>query len=96
MHCISIKKQKHSIQFHEKKLIKKTYKEWVSALTRFIIRDSSVTMKLLRFINDTCKVDFIKNITRQKRRTSSTKFNITGFEQNMRQSNNWQRAFERQ
>ena len=47
-------------------------------------------MKLLGFINDTYKVDSIKNMTRQKRGTSSTKFNNTGFEQNMPQNNNWQ------
>ena len=47
-------------------------------------------MKLLGFINDTYKVDSIKNMTRKKRGTSSTKFNITGFGQNMPQGNNWQ------
>ena len=47
-------------------------------------------MKLLVFINDTYKVDSIKNMTRQKGGTSSTKFNNTGFEQNMPQGNNWQ------
>ena len=40
-------------------------------------------MKLLEFINGTYKVDFIKNMTKHKQGTSSTKFNITGFEQNM-------------
>ena len=47
-------------------------------------------MKLLVFINDTYKVDSIKNMTRQKGGTSSTKFNNTGSEQNMPQGNNWQ------
>ena len=47
-------------------------------------------MKLLGFFIDTYKLDSIKNMTRQKRGTSLTKFNITGFEQNMPQSNNWQ------
>ena len=47
-------------------------------------------MKLLVFINDTYKVDSIKNMTRQKGGTSSTKFNNTDFEQNMPQGNNWQ------
>ena len=47
-------------------------------------------MKLLGFINDTYKVGSIKNMTRKKRVTSSTKFNITGFGQNMPQGNNWQ------
>ena len=47
-------------------------------------------MKLLGFINGTYKIDFIKNMTKQKRGTTSTKFNITGFEQNMPQSNKWQ------
>ena len=42
------------------------------------------------FINGTYKVDFIKNMTKQKRDTSFTKFSITGFKQNMPQSNNWQ------
>ena len=46
-------------------------------------------MKLLGFINDTYKVDFTKNMTKQKRDTSSTKFNITGFEENIPQINNW-------
>ena len=32
----------------------------------------------------------IENMARQKRGTCSTKFNITGFEQNMPQVNNWQ------
>ena len=36
------------------------------------------------------KVVSIKNTTRQKRGTSSTNFNNTGFEQNMPQNNNWQ------
>ena len=35
------------------------------------------------------KVDSIKNMIRQKRSLSSSKFNITGFEQNMPQGNNW-------
>ena len=62
---------------------KKTYKEWISALIRFIFPDSSITMKLLGVINGSYKVDSVKNMTRQKRGTSSTKFNIKGFEQNM-------------
>ena len=69
---------------------KKTYEKWISALIRFIFPDSSITMKLLGFINDTYKVDSIKNMTRQKRGTSSTKFNNTGFEQNMLEGKNWQ------
>ena len=60
------------------------------ALISSITRDSSITMKLLGFINGTYKIDFIKNMTKQKRGTTSTKFNITGFEQNMPQSNKWQ------
>ena len=64
---------------------KKTYKEWISVLISFTFLDGSITMKLLGFINDTYKVDNIENITRQERGTSSTKFNITGFEQNMPQ-----------
>ena len=47
-------------------------------------------MKLLGFINDTYKVGSIKNMKRQERGTSSIKLNITGFEQNMPQGNNWQ------
>ena len=47
-------------------------------------------MKLLGFIKDTYKVDSIKNMTRQERGTSFTKFNITGFEQNMPQRDTWQ------
>ena len=47
-------------------------------------------MKLLGFINDMYQVDSIKNMTRQKRFTVSTKFNITGSEQNMLQDNNWE------
>ena len=47
-------------------------------------------MKLLGFINDTYKVDSIKNMIIQKRSALSKKFNITGFEQNMPQGNNWQ------
>ena len=50
-------------------------------------------MKLLRFANDTYKVDSMKNITRQKQGTSFTKFNITGFEQNIPQGNNWNELF---
>ena len=69
---------------------KKTYKEWISALIRFIFPDSSITMKLFAFINDTYKADSMKNITRQERGTSSTKFNIPRFEQNMLQSDTWQ------
>ena len=46
-------------------------------------------MKLLGFINNTYKLDSIKNMTKQKRGTSSTKFNITGFEQNMPRGNTW-------
>ena len=41
-------------------------------------------------INNTYKVDNIKNMKRQERGTSSTKFNITGFEQNMLQGKTWQ------
>ena len=48
-------------------------------------------MKLLGFINDMYKIDSIKNMTRQRRYTSLTKFSITGFEQNMPQGNNWQK-----
>ena len=47
-------------------------------------------MKLFAFINDTYKVDSMKNITRQERGTSSTKFNIPGSEQNMLQGDTWQ------
>ena len=47
-------------------------------------------MKLLGFIKDTYKVDSIKNMTKQERGTSFTKFNITGFEQNMPQGDTWQ------
>ena len=47
-----------------------------------------ITMKLLGLINDTYKLYYI--ILRQKRGTSSTMFNVTGFEQNMPQGNNWQ------
>ena len=36
-------------------------------------------MKLLGFINETYKVDSIKNMTRQKQGTSSTNFNITEY-----------------
>ena len=50
-------------------------------------------MKLLGFLNDTYKVDSIKNMTRQKWGVSSTNFNITGFEQNMRQGKTWQDLF---
>ena len=71
----------------------KPYKKWISALSTFIVGDSSITMKLLRFINDTYKVDSMKNITRQKQGTSFTKFNITGFEQNIPQGNNWKELF---
>ena len=46
-------------------------------------------MKLLGFINDMYKVDGIKNMTRLERGTSSTKLNITGFEQNMPQGDTW-------
>ena len=35
----------------------------------------------------------VKNMTRQKRGTSSTKFNITGFEQNIPQGNNWEKLW---
>ena len=70
--------------------LKKTYKEWIAALISFIFPDSSKTIKLLGFINDTYKVDSIKNMARQERGTSSTKFNITGFEQNMPQGDTWQ------
>ena len=66
---------------------KKTYKEWISALIRFIFPDSSTTLKLLRFINGTYKVKSIKNMPKQKLGTSSTKFNITAFEQNIPQGN---------
>ena len=51
--------------------------------------DSSTTMKLLGFINDTYKVDSIENMTRQKQGTSCIKFNNTGFEQNMPEGKNW-------
>ena len=69
---------------------KKDYKEWISALIGLIFPDCSITMKLLGFINDTYKVGSIKNIPRQKRSTSSTKFEIAGFEKNMPQGNTWQ------
>ena len=59
-----------------------------SQIIRSIFSDSYITMKLLGFINDTYKVDSIKIMARQKRGASSTKFNITGFEQNMLQGNN--------
>ena len=69
---------------------KKTNKEWISALIIFIFPDSSITIKLLGFINETYNLDSIKNITRQERGTSSTNFKITGFEQNMPQGDTWQ------
>ena len=64
---------------------KKTYKEWISALIKFIFPDSPVTMKLLRFINDSYKADSTKNMTRQKRITPSTKFNAAGFQKSILQ-----------
>ena len=54
------------------------------------IPDSSITAKLFGFINGTYKVHSIKNMTRQKQGTFSTKFKITDFEQIMPQINNWQ------
>ena len=69
---------------------KKTFKGKISALISFIFPDSSITIKLLGFINDTYKVDSINNITRQERGMSSTKFSITSFEQNMPQGDTWQ------
>ena len=57
-------------------------------MIRFIFPDSAIIMKLLGFINDMYQIDSIKNMTRQKRFTVSTKFNITGSEQNMLQDNN--------
>ena len=69
---------------------KKTYEKWILALIRSIFPESSITMKLLGFINDKYNVDGIKNTRRQKRGTSSTKFNNTGFEQNMLEGKNWQ------
>ena len=68
----------------------KNYKEWISALIRFIFPDTSTTIKLLGFINNTYKVDITKNMTGQKRGTSFAKFHNAGFEQNMPQDNNWQ------
>ena len=47
--------------------------KWITALIRFIFPDSSVTMRLLGLINDTYKVGSIKNMTRQKHDTFSTK-----------------------
>ena len=35
----------------------------------------------------------VKNMTRQKRGTSSTKFNSTGFDQNIPQGNNWEKLW---
>ena len=58
---------------------------------RSIFPDSSINMKLVGFINDTYKVDSIKNMSRQNREISSSKFKITDFEQNMPQGNNWQK-----
>ena len=40
------------------------YKEWISSLISSIFPDSSITMKVLEFNNDTYKVDSIKNMTR--------------------------------
>ena len=54
-----------------------------------IFPDSTITMKLLGFINNTYKVDGIKNMTRLEGGTSSTKLNITGFEQNIPQGDTW-------
>ena len=51
---------------------KKTFKECIWVLISSILLD---------FIIDTYKVDSIKNMARQKQGISSTKFNITGFEQ---------------
>ena len=69
---------------------KKTYKGWASALIIFIFPDSSITVKLLVFINDTYNVDSIKIMARQERGTSFTKFNITGFEQSIPQGDTWE------
>ena len=81
-----------TVWLHKLRKTKKTYKEWISALTSFIIfPDSTITMKLLGFINDMYKVDGIKNMTRLERGTSSTKLNITGFEQNMPQGDTWKK-----
>ena len=54
--------------------------------THHICPDSSATVKLLGLINDTCKVES----TRIWPDTSSTKFNITDFEQNILLGNTWQ------
>ena len=45
----------------------------------FLIQTWFLDMKLLGFINETYKVDSIKNMTRQKQGTSSTNFNITEY-----------------
>ena len=58
---------------------KKSYKAWISTLIRF-----------MGLVNDTCKVDSIKSMTRQNPGTSSNKFDITGFEQNIPRGNTWQ------
>ena len=65
-----------------------TYSQIIGSRSTF--PDSSITMKLLGFINNTCKVYSTENMARQKRGASSNKFNITGFEQDMPQGNNWQ------
>ena len=65
----------------------KSYKEWISALTRFIFPESSITLKLLGLTNDTYKVKSIKNMPKQKLVTTYTKFNITGFEQSIPDGN---------
>ena len=59
-----------------------------SQIIRSIFPDSFITMKLLMFIHYTYEIDSIKNMATQKRGTSSAKFNITGFEQNIPQGNN--------
>ena len=56
-------------------------------MIRLIFPDSSITMKLSGLIDDTYNVDSIKNMTRQKRCTSSAKFNFTVLEKNMLQGN---------
>ena len=89
---ISLQNQKHYTQFHRNMTLiipLKPKSLWSSAFIRFIFPDISITIKLFGFINDAYKVDSIKNMARHKRGTCSTKFNITGFEQNMPQGNNW-------
>ena len=69
---------------------KKTYKEWITSLIKYITTERHVFPQIIAMVNDTYIPDSVKNLTRIERGLSATNVIVQGVEQNMPQGNKWQ------